>query len=366
MPRFVHLSVEVDDELTHALAELAQLRETAQSSAPEGFKDYLRRRAHVQSVHGSVSIEGNPLDLATVQFASVEQATTDVHRREASNTDRAHQLMRRLASEPALQIDSGLLRLFNVTVLDGMPGAAAARAGQIRTGGAMIVNSTTREFVYTGPPAAWVPDLLEGMFEELPRWLADNPVEIAAAKAHFLLVSIHPFGDGNGRSARLLADLILARAQCDVDGMISLSGAIRGRRADYYAALQESQGPTFAESVDVTSFVRFHTAALIEATQALSNSGFALRYAQLALEAAFGEVLNVRRIIGIHAMFEQGPISTPVLAYLAGCPQPTAFADLAALRDADLVSRIGSSRATRYTLTERAFDVLRSSNPTRD
>ena len=230
----------------------------------------------------------------------------------------------------------------------------------------MIVNTSTRQFVYTGPPAAWVPDLLEGMFEELPRWLADDPVEIAAAKAHFLLVSIHPFGDGNGRSARLLADLILARAQCDVGGMISLSGAIRGRRNDYYAALQESQGPTFSENAEITSFVRFHTSALAEATQALAQSGMALRLAQLALETAYGEVLNVRRTIGLHAMFEQGQISTPVYAHLAGCPQPTAFADLATLREADLVSRTGSSRATRYELTERALDILKSSNRTRD
>ena len=366
MPRYLSMDVDDDPELSRVLSDLPATRAIAQSSVPEVFEDYLRRRAHVQSVHGSVSIEGNPLDLATVQFASLEQGSTDVHRREASNTDRAYQLMRRLAAEPSLTIDSGVLRLFNFTVLDGMPGPTAARAGQWRSGGAMIIDTSTRRFVYTGPPSEWVPDLIDGMLAELPRWLAEDPIEVAAAKAHFALVSIHPFGDGNGRTARILADLLLAQASCDVRGMIALSSVIHGRRGDYYAALQDSQGPTFRDHVNITSFVRFHTLALETAMLALASSGLALQHRQLALTTEFGDLLNVRRIIGMHAMFEQGPISTPLYAHLAGCPQPTAFADLTMLREAGLVARIGTGKATRYELSERAWRVVLSAEPIPD
>ncbi|MDE2745426.1 MAG: Fic family protein [Chloroflexota bacterium] len=367
MSIFLTIIADRDPQLSEQLAALPRLRALARNAVPAGFEEYLRRRAQVQSVHGSVSIEGNPLDVRTVQLATLEVGSSNPHRREASNTNRAYRLIQRLAADPDVRIDEGLLRLFNVTVLDGMPGPAAQRAGQWRSSAAMVINTSTRQFVYTGPPAEWVPGLMSGLIEQISRWQDQDPPEVAAAKAHFSLVSIHPFADGNGRSARLLADLMLAQTGCDADGMIALSGAIFARQAEYYTALQESQGPAFSERVNATPFLRFHTNALVEATRTLSRSATALQRRELALRALVPSMMNVRRITGLNSMLELGQVTTASYADLADCAQTTAFKDLTALIEAGLVRRVGRGKSSSYELTDLATSLLISaeSNPER-
>lgn len=360
MAIFQTILVDRDPKLSEQLTELPRLRALARNAVPAGFEAYFRRRALVHSVHGSVSIEGNPLDLRTVQLATLEVGSTNPHRREASNTNRAYRLIRRLAADPHVRIDEGLLRLLNVTVLEGMPGPAAQRAGQWRLSAAMIINTSTGQFVYTGPPAEWVPGLMTGLVEQISRWQDQDSPEIAAAKAHCSLVSIHPFADGNGRSARLLADLMLAQAGCDAEGMIALTGAIFTRQADYYKALQQSQGPVFSEHVNATPFLRFHTNALVDATRTLLSSATTLQRRELVLRAQVPAVMNVRRITGLNSMLEFGQVTTASYADLADCAQTTAFKDLTALIEAGLVRRVGRGKSSSYELTDLATSLLSS------
>ncbi len=358
MPMYLTL-VRPDDEVTSQhLALIEQQRELARNAVLSGFEDYFRRHARTRSAHGSVSIEGNPLDLEAVRFAVLDSTAQDAQRMEARNADRAHRLVQELAEDDTIQIDVGLLRLFNTILLDGLPGRGAERAGRFRRGGAMIVNTATRQFVYTGPPAAWVGDLMDGLVQQIRQWMEEEPPEIAAAMAHFGFVSIHPFADGNGRSARLLADLILALTKRDADGMISLSSVIRGRRSEYYDALQASQGSTYSERVDVTEFVRFHTRVIADAVLQLQARAEAFQRRRLALLTGFGEMVNDRRVIGIDALLELGRLSSSQYAELADCAQPTAFSDLNALMDAGLVERTGTGKATRYQLGPAVESML--------
>ena len=358
MPIYLTL-VHRDDHLTNQhLSFIQQHREIARSAVPEGFESYFRRHARVRSAHGSVSIEGNPLDLESVQLATLDDSAPDYQRREARNADRAHRLIQDLANDESMDIDAGLLRLLNAILLDGLPGRGAEQAGRYRTGGSMIINTATQQFVYTGPPAAWVADLMTGLVQQISQWMQDETPEIAAAKAHFGFVSIHPFADGNGRTARLLADLILALRKSDADGMISLSSVIRGRRNEYYEALQASQGSTFSERVDVTEFVRFHTAALADAVRQLEAQATTFQRQRLTLLANFEAVINPRRTIGLISLLELGQLSSSQYAELADCAQPTAFSDLNALVEAGLAARLGRGKATRYELSGRVRALL--------
>lgn len=358
MPMLMTLVLRQDDLIVQRITEISEIRATARSAVPAGFEEYFRRHARVQSAHGSVSIEGNPLELVEVQRAALQSTAGDNFRREARNAERAHRLIRELSTDSTLVIDSGLIRMINVLLLEGLPGHGAARAGVYRQGGSMIINTATGQFVYTGPPAAWVPELMSGLERSIVEWVSDAPPEIAAAKAHFSLVSIHPFSDGNGRTARLLADLILARANSDLDGMIALSSIIRRQRDQYYEALQASQGPTFSERVDVTDFVRFHTGAIAEATRQLEARALNLQRQRLSLLTVFGGALNDRRVIGINSMIDLDQISSSDYAELVNCSQPTAFADLGRLVEHGLVARVGRGKGTRYRLTDRVLSVL--------
>ena len=358
MPMYLTL-VHRDDDLTNRhLTFIQQRRELARSAVPEGFEDYFRRHAQARSAHGSVSIEGNPLDFETVQLATLDDSSADHQHREARNADRAHRLVRELAEDESMDIDIGLLRLLNAILLDGLPGRGAEQAGRFRRGGSMIINTATRQFVYTGPPAAWVADLMSGFVEQLRQWLRDDDPELVAAKAHFGFVSIHPFVDGNGRTARLLADLVLALRRCDVDGMISLSSVIRGRRGEYYEALQASQGSTFGERVDMTDFVRFHTGVIADAIRQLEAWATAFQHRRLTLLSDFEAVMNDRRVVGVNSLLELGQLSSSQYAELANCAQPTAFSDLNALTDAGVALRLGRGKATRYQIIPEVRAML--------
>ncbi len=350
MPRFLTLVVQDDAQTREHLALIESRRDLARALVPKGYERYFQSRAVSRSAHGSVSIEGNPLDPESVQLAALSGTGNDPAQREAGNADRAQRLMLRLASDRSLSIDVGLLRMFNSVLLERLPGQAAQQAGSFRRGGALIVNTATGQFVYTGPPAEWVAELMSGLVQQIAVWLRDDLPEIAAAKAHFGLVSIHPFADGNGRTARLLADLILAQSRHHADGMLSLSSVLRERRNEYYETLQASQGSVFSERVDVTAFVRFHTAALTDAVRQLEARALVVQRSSSALKARFADLLNTRRIIGLLFILEVGPLTTSRYALVTSCSQPTALVDLNDLCDAGLVIRQGRGRATHYQL----------------
>ena len=229
---------------------------------PAGYERYFQDQARFLSAHSTVSIEGNRLDYQAVQIALLDDATEDPNRREAKNATEAYDFLGDLAGDPSLRIDQGLIRTLNSILLKKLPGYAAQLRGRYRPGGAIIVDSVSGRRNYAAPPPEWVPQLMDSLEEGIARWMEDDPPEIATAKAHFGLISIHPFADGNGRTARLVADLILNLSNHSADGMLSVSGVLLERRSEYYAALRESQGPEFLESVDVTEFVRFHTESL--------------------------------------------------------------------------------------------------------
>ena len=85
--------------------------------------------------------------------------------------------------------------------------------GTVRPGAIYVRNSATGEVVYEGPDAEEVP----GLLGELVDWLNEGDLEapsyVRAAMAHFNLVSIHPWRDGNGRMSRALQTLVLGRDQ---------------------------------------------------------------------------------------------------------------------------------------------------------
>ena len=355
----VYLHRRTDDAATQqALEQIERRRSIARARVPEGYERYFQDQARFLSAHSSVSIEGNPLDFQAVQLALIEGVDEDPNRREARNATEAVEFASELASDPSLRVDQGLVRTFNSILLRGLPGRAAESRGRYRLGGAMILDMTTGVINYMAPPAEWVPDLMDSFEVRLAEWLQDDPPEIAAAKAHFGLVSIHPFADGNGRSSRLVADLILHLTHRSADGMLSVSGVLLERRMEYYAALRESQGREYLEHVDVTHFVRFHTEALAGAVTRLEERAVLLDRRRLALEYRFGSLINPRRVVGLLYMFDLGPLATSAYGRFTGCSQPTALSDLNELAQGGAVERIGRGRNTRYELCVPTYELL--------
>lgn len=205
-----------------------------------------------------------------------------------------------------------------------------------------------RKVHYEAPSAARVPEEMErflGWFEQ-PR--ETDPLLIAGL-AHLWFVTIHPFEDGNGRIARAIADMALARSERSSQRFYSMSAQIRRERAGYYSVLERTQ----RGALDVTPWQEWFLACLGRAVESaeetlqavLRKAHFWERYAQQTLNARQTKVLN-RLLDGF-----EGKLTTTKWAKLTKCSQDSAYRDIL-----DLIARgalrkdPSGGRSTSYSL----------------
>lgn len=342
---------EADQQLRFDIEFLESRLYAARTFVPKGFERFFQESARYTSVHTSTAIEGNTLDYGAAMVVLLEGADEDQPLEvEKVNLDEAYELMASLVEDKTTRIDQGIIRTMNSIVLKGLPGAGAKNRGKFRTGPSLIVSASTGEVRYRPPPPQWIPELMDGFVADVNRWMNDCPGPVAAALAHFGLISIHPFDDGNGRTARLIADMILNLTGFAADGMIAVSQVFHDRLSEYYEALRASQGEDFKESVDVTPFVHFHTDALKDAAIWLEEQAIRFHKQQDRLARTGDGVLNARQVMGVMFMMTIGPVSTSNYARLTNSSQATALADLNTLVERKLAVREGAGRNTRYRI----------------
>lgn len=188
----------------------------------------------VSQTYNSNAIEGNTLSLAETKAVLLDGVTVSGHplreHLEAVNHREAWRLMRRMAARPAPLDEGDVLDLHRVI----LTGIQSDDAGVYRRDRVRVVGSS-RIF----PNPLKVPQLMGELVGELNAQAGElHPVTLAA-RAHYGLVAVHPFIDGNGRTARLLMNLLLIRAGYP-PALIPVTG-----RATYYAALEEANGGNF-------------------------------------------------------------------------------------------------------------------------
>lgn len=350
----LQLSVnDADGKIEEKIAFLQGRLYVARTMVPNGLESFFQQTARYTSVHTSTAIEGNPIGFQAAMLVLVEGASPDQPLEvEKVNLEEAYELMASLAEDKSTTVDQGIIRTVNSIVLKGLPDTKARSRGKYRVGGSVIVDASSGAIRYRPPPPQWVPELMDNFTRDLTGWIEEYPGPTAAALAHFGLISIHPFEDGNGRTARLIADMILNLTGFSADGMITMSKVFHDELPDYYAALREAQGEDFTQEVDATPFVRFHTDAL--ATAAITLEEQAIRFDQLRKQfaVAVGDALNQRQVNGMMFITTIGPISTSHYARLTGTSQATALSDLNDLVERGHAVREGAGRSTRYKLTQ--------------
>ena len=217
------------------------------------------------------------------------------------------------------------------------------------SGGPMQVLSgaVSREKVhYTAPPA-------ERIAFEMERFLAwfEHPADLdpvlKAGLAHLWMVSLHPFDDGNGRIARAVGDLLLARSEETVQRFYSLSAQIQQDRADYYAILERTQ----KGDLDVTEWLLWFLNCLQRAIDRAEDT-----LSEVLVKARFWDrftntPMNERQIKVLNRMLDgfDGKLTTSKWAKLAKCSQDSAYRDILALVELGaLVKAEGGGRSTSY------------------
>ncbi|MBI3258032.1 MAG: Fic family protein [Ignavibacteriae bacterium] len=164
-------------------------------------------------------------------------------------------------------ITEGLIREIHKKLVHGVRGNSAA-PGEYRKTQNYVVNSKTKEVIYTPPPPYEVPL----MMVELVNWLKNksgmNPILVAGI-AQFQLVHIHPFLDGNGRTARLLSTLCLYKTGYDFKRLFTISEYYDRDRANYYKAIRSVRG----NKMDMTKWLEYFVHGLATQMQEMQNSG---------------------------------------------------------------------------------------------
>jgi len=199
------------------------------------------------------------------------------------------------------------------------------------------------------PRDADVPALVD----EVVRWLDSGDLArhsvIRAAMAHLNLVSIHPFRDGNGRLARTVQSLVLAKEGLLRPELVSIEPYLGRHTREYYAVLEEVQGPAFDPHRDASAWVEFCIEAHVsEATErrrwleiAFARHGFCER---LAHEQGYPE----RFVIAMDQALFGLPVTNADYRRESGMAGPTATQDLQRLRSDGWLDQEGGGRSVRY------------------
>ena len=172
---------------------------------------------------------------------------------------------------------------------------------------------------------------------------------LKAALAHFWFVTIHPFDDGNGRIARAIADMALARSENSPQRFYSMSAQIRQERDVYYNILEQTQQGT----VDITSWMKWFLDCLGRAIDgAQTTLGSILAKARFWEEIA-GFSINDRQRLVLNRVLDgfEGKLTTSKYAQLAKSSHDTALRDIQALVERGLLIRNqAGGRSTSYAL----------------
>jgi len=223
------------------------------------------------------------------------------------------------------------------------------KAGPMR----VVSGSLGKEKVHFEAPSA---DRLEREMRAFLKWFENgkdiDPV-IKAGIGHFWFVTIHPFEDGNGRIARAIGDMALARADCSRDRFYSLSSQIEAERRDYYRQLERQQRAT----PDITGWLLWFLNCLGRAiSNAETTLGNVLCKARL-WDTINQNPVNERQRLIINRMLEEdfrGFMNTSKYAKLAKCSNDTALRDIQELKKRGLfIQNSGGGRSTSYRLAER-------------
>ncbi|MBL8716266.1 MAG: Fic family protein [Myxococcales bacterium] len=201
---------------------------------------------------------------------------------------------------------------------------------------------------YEAPESARVPSEMARFLEWFNEPTPLDPV-LRAGLAHFWFVTIHPFEDGNGRIARAIADLSLARADGTKERFSSMSAQIEVERKEYYSELEAAQ----RGDLDVTRWLSWFLSCLGRAVEGAEGTLGAVLHKAALWRRIDRNPVNERQRLVINRLLDgfEGVLTSSKYATLAKCSPDTALRDIRELVDREiLIQNPGGGRSTSYRL----------------
>ena len=232
----------------------------------------------------------------------------------------------------------------------GWSGMYRIEVGQYRTGEMQVVSGAMgKEKIHYEAPK---PERLVTEMTRFMEWLNASihiDLVIKSAIAHFWFVTIHPFDDGNGRIARAIADMMLARSDGSSQRFYSMSNQILADRKEYYAILERTQ----RGNSDLTAWLVWYLECLQRALDATENTLESIllkaRFWDTHLETIFSE----RQRKMLNKLFDgfDGKLTTSKWAKICKCSADTALRDIQDLIFKEVLQRTAEGgRSINYEL----------------
>ncbi len=300
----------------------------------------LKRNALLESAHHSTAIEGNPLTYNQVNKLA-QGLKINADKKAQQEVINYINVLENLSKyiENGVITEKSLLKIHqNITHYTLENTYMEGRYRNIQ----VYVTNNSGNIVFTPPPAYKVQDEIKSLLE----WINDskelNPV-IAAGIIHYEFVRIHPFIDGNGRTARILAALYLYIREFDVDRFFTLDEYYDDNRSAYYKALNSVD----SELLDLTLWLEYFLNGFLVSISRLKEQ-------TLLLQPRGVEVNKVRlsekQIKIIEYIHQNGRINNFETQRLFKVSRQDAYKNLRSLVDMDLLEKKGGSRSTYYIL----------------
>jgi Fic family protein len=331
---------------------------------PKRWFGLLRRVALARSIRGSNSIEGYVVSLDDA-FAAV----ADEEPLEASAEAWAAVLGYREAMTFVLQLvddddwayDQNLLRSLHFMMLshdlDNSP-------GRWRRGDIFVVDEDRGKRVYEGPPPETVPRLIKELVVALNAPSDGTPVMVRAAMAHLNFVMIHPHRDGNGRMARALQALVLAREGVQAaPEFCSIEEYLGANEQAYYDVLASVGAGAWHPERDAHEWVRFSLVAHFrQARTVLRRAREAQRFWSLAEGEIEQRKLPERMVAPLHHCVSGFMLRNSTYRDIAegDITENLASRDLKALVEAGMLQAHGEKRGRYYTPVDRLREQNRA------
>jgi Fic family protein len=320
------------------------------------LRDQASLRVLTEDVLRTSEIEGETLNPATVRSSIARRLGVDIGA--LAPADRQVDGVVDMVLDATRQHHEPLTaeRLFSwhaALFPSGYSGLTKLRVGQWRDdaqGPMQVVSGPMhrQKVHYEAPPA----HLLDAETEVFLDWFNvdqhDDPV-VKAGLAHLWLVTIHPFDDGNGRIARAVGDMALARAEQSAQRYYSLSAQIQRERNDYYDRLEATQ----RGGLDVTVWLEWFLACLLRAVQGADDTLASVLAKARFWQLRSGTPMNDRQIKLLNKLLDgfDGKLTSSKWAAIAKCSQDTALRDISELLERGVLNKSSASgRSTSYEL----------------
>jgi Fic family protein len=223
---------------------------------PRRWVGSVRRVLSARAIQGSNSIEGYDVSIEDALAAVEGDEPSEAKERDwlaVLGYRRAMTYVLQLAGDPHFEYSSALIRSLHFMITEY---SLDASPGLWRPGPIWVRNDATGEIVYEAPEQEAVPELIDELIDQLQAH-DDVPPMIRAAMAHLNLVMIHPFRDGNGRMARCLQTLALARDRILSPEWMSIEEYLGAHTQAYYDILAKVGQGAWNPKLDARPWVRF-------------------------------------------------------------------------------------------------------------